>query len=288
MMQLPPLRCGWLGPRSDGLGWLFDRIQRFHVPLHGPLQMIVPAACVDTAAVARLVEGGLDRLVLACSDRLSFPVEELAWLQQNCPEIPVALAVDQWWDGSRRSGIGSAGQVQLPWYRWWDGWTGWLCGLTPEWYAPCPLPQQQIGETGAAHPMKLTPALCEGVVVANCRQSGEAWVLAGQACGANVRLLAAADFAAAGPEIRALAGWVLWDDSCMDSCQGWAAERQSSEFFGGLGDDSHWQLAIAALSMPRLDAWRQLEVSFPGRFEMLAKPSNGLALSRLLAFAGRG
>lgn len=131
----------WWGPNSGSLSWLYNRIaamcgggdSRFE------LQRIPEAENIDLAA--EFVERGVDRFIVACENRWDYPADELREFSIQFPDVPVALAMSDWWLGSRRTGIfhqNTLPHISLAWFRWWDGWVTWLQGESPTMFGPFP------------------------------------------------------------------------------------------------------------------------------------------------------
>ncbi len=298
-MRRKSLQCVWLGPTSGGLGWLRRRLD--HSASDFPQLNLRQFASIDMQTLRGVVdEGGVDRIVLACSTRLEYPCRELAFLQRDCPEIPFAVACESWWDGGRRTGLGVPQHLSLPWYRWWDGWSVWLSGLAPELFGPCQSsPSPWVRASWFSERLKSGNASRElsevgcGMVVGNCRQTCDAWRLVVEKWGRTsqsntdrsdlVEICSwlkyqnrsqANDFR---PKVR----WVLWDDSCLDtSAADHQAESMMEYFFQQASEIFPATLLIAAISLPRADQW--LATSLADHQEFLVKPDSGQALVRLL------
>ncbi len=300
------LCVAWFGPTHAGLGWLRRQLDKAYGAF--PAIEVRQFPAVDRISLSRILEdGGVDRLLWACSTRIDYPHEEIDFSLRDYPEVPLAVACESWWDGSRRSGMRVLPHLSLPWYRWWDGWSVWLEGSAPELFGPCQnspapwsgsswftLPALRHDESSHSHDVGC------GIVVGNCRQTCNAW-----------RRLAARGFGLSHPdnssrvtEIEVISwaryqarlqsrdfpqrpNWVLWDDSCLDTS---AASRDSAAtmegFFALTGPVFESALLIAALSMPRATQW--LKRSGSDQHEFIVKPDSGQALIRLLQYRAPG
>lgn len=269
-------RLIWLGGAQGGLGWLKQRIDG---NLQGQRRSAIYHASLDISGLelGKLVNRGVDRIVLACSDRLSYPRSLATFLQTHCPDVPFALACDNWWDGSRRTGLGPIGHLQLPWYRWWDGWFDWLTGEAAELLGPMPSVWRT---TRVSHWPSLSP--CAGLVVGDCYQSRQAWTEAAKQLGSGVRTCssrACQRQVEQDPQWLADFQWVLWDDSCLSTAQNpRVAEASIADFFSSVSRVSPKTVGIVGLGLPRVD----LLESLGGGVELIAKPCEAAALARLL------
>lgn len=295
-----PLRCAWLGPVNGGLAWLFQRLAN-PVPYPAPLtvdrypQSDTPQS--DLAELQRLSQhGGLDRIILACSTRLEYPWREIEFLQRDCPDIPLAVACDSWWDGARRTGLGSIDALTLPWHRWWDGWTSWLEGRQPDLFGPCqpsvaPWAQAAYWSSPSVHQPSDSPSSADarnfpalpGIIVSNCRQTCQALTWVGQACGFDITAYSWQNFQqqVATHELDGATQWILWDDSCLNTSGPQAAYDPALEnFFQTTSQALPSACLIAALSLPRADQW--IRASAGKSTELIVKPDSGQALTRLL------
>jgi hypothetical protein len=237
-------------------------------------------------------------LILACSHRLDYPQEAIQWLSSYAPELPLAVATDTWWDGARRTGLGGLTHLTLPWHRWWDGWSDWLDATSSDWFGPCVLPATCGMERRAAKAEVIqvrTPR--RGAVVANCRQTAEAWCLVARQAGADVDWWSAAGWQAliggeagtATAAVDAAVDWLLWDDSCLNTAGGATdgfAERGDCALTDCLGfiQQARKLLPQAQIfcgcSIPRWADWEQMQRR--GANELLSKPNTGRGLQRLL------
>jgi hypothetical protein len=291
----PGLRCVWIGPTTDGLNWLVHRLTQtqFCQPQTGttPLHLRrFPSLQLDD--LLRLVEHGeIDRLILACDTRLSYPAAMIQCLQRTCPDVPMAVACSSWWDGFRRTGMGPVGHLALPWYRWWDGWTAWLVGDMRE-----PLPpaaarsvtrlctaQTRLRNDLAASPTQSPTTPRWGLVVGNCRHTCETWSHVARSVGYSVRSLSWSAFLQSPTSADAAAHyeWIVWDDSCLNTT---ADRRDGSQslppYITAVQSALPRAQWIAALSLPRADEW--LAIPKWEQCEWIVKPDSGHGLLRLL------
>lgn len=299
-MQGKPLRVMWLGPSDGGLGWLRRRLDKPSNRL--PPIEVRQITSLDMALLQKIIEdGAVDRIVWACRTRVDYSHEEIALLLRNYPELPLAVACENWWDGARRTGLGIPPHLSLPWYRWWDGWSVWLEGNAPELFGPVqnsPAPwvrsswftQPTLLRDGSSHELDSR----RGIVVGNCRQTCNAWrrlTVQGLGLSEPDHLSRAAEVEVSSwdsylarlqsNDFPRKIAWVLWDDSCLDTsavCQ--AAESTIEEFFEKTTQVLKGSLLIAALSMPRALKW--LARSGNDQCEFIVKPDSGQALMRLL------
>jgi hypothetical protein len=281
---LNPLRIAWLGEQGGGLQWLHQRLQSFS-------SARVPSVIVQTLdnLPANCGVLAVDRLVVGSRNRLSYPLREIEQLQRELPEVPLALATDSQWDGAGRTGL-SAGlsHLVLPWHRWWDGWVDWLDGTVPTMFGPCPVAQGWLSSRRIAN-----ASLARGIVLADCRQSGEAWRLVGKQVTEAVQSESLSKFLASNPSSDAPADWLLWDEpyriSSAFSRRGNAPRAHATvdrdawvvEQFRSLAQRLPETHMVLAVSIPRWDQWSALQAA--GVHDMLTKPSTGRALQRLMS-----
>lgn len=206
---------------ASGLAWLRQRMQQFQtaqrqvalIDHSWPLGS-GQRSHHDCQRLMDRIDCGVERIVVACVNRLDYPVELINFLQQTCPEIPLALASDSWWDGRRRTGLATPGHLSLPWYRWWDGWVDWLQGCSPALFEVAPAPWPMLSSRPPA-----TSAGMRGLIVGNCRQTAEAWALAAATAGHAAACVSWQQFQQQSPTqwSQLLPQWVLWDDTCLDT-----------------------------------------------------------------------
>ena len=260
----------WCGSRADGLGWLSHRC--------GSMDELKVVETISIDAVAAICRQHPRRLILSVENRLSYPSAEIEYLQRSWPEVPYALALSSWFDGSRRTGIGPTGRLQLAWYRWWDGWRTWLRGRNTQILNPWPqivLSRECVALEGA----KSTAPF--GIILSHCRQTAAGWQagLEGSQDSAQVitlkELLAFLEIAPIEP------GWVLWDDSCLDTSSGVDCLADVCDLFAAIRKSFPTSVILAATSMPRWSDWQKW--SEAGANELIAKPSQGILLQEILS-----
>ena len=266
----------WCGSSSDGLAWLRERCHS--------LDHMLTDETLSIASLDALCDQHPQRLIVAIENRLSYPEAEIHHLQRTWPEVPFALALASWFDGSRRTGIGTVSHLSLPWYRWWDGWKPWLSGSQAELLNPWPrvLPPAPRQQT--------TSSSSTGLIISNCVQTGEAWkvALAGTSADqirvATVQVLTLAEFQSqlASP-LSTPPDWILWDDSSLDTSIGSTCLSDVCELFSSIRNRYPQVFLIVATSMPRWTDWQEWNAS--GVNELLAKPSQGLQIAEMLQTA---
>lgn len=142
--MLPLLDCHrvvWCGPHTGSLGWLHDRIEHWCREGQGSKQVLQFVVADGIEDARQIVLNGSQRLILACENRWDYQDELLRHLNHEAPDVPLAIALSDWWLGWRRTGIGHFGLMPglcLPWFRWWDGWVSWLEGSCASMFGPFP------------------------------------------------------------------------------------------------------------------------------------------------------
>ena len=271
----------WCGSSSDGLSWLRERCSSL-----GNLQS---DKSLSIEALDAICHQHPRRLILAVDNRLSFPVAEIHYLQRTWPEIPWALAVGSWFDGSRRTGIGAGSQLSLPWYRWWDGWKPWLSGSQSELLNPWPR-MVPTSDLITAHRQHAASSNSTGIIISNCTQSGEAWKAAFEGNSANsnqpatVQSLTLSQFQSQlGHATTPAPNWILWDDSSLNTFAGLECMSDVCALFSSIRKHYPNVLLIAATSMPRWSEWQEWMAS--GANELLVKPNHGVGLREIFSMA---
>lgn len=219
------LRVLWIDSREhnseSGLAWLRQRMQEFQFAQRqvGLLDHACPSGSGrpsprDYQRLIERIDCGVERIVVACANRLDYPVELIDFLQQTCPEIPLVVASDSWWDGRRRTGLATPGHLSLAWYRWWDGWVDWLQGCSPTLFEVAPAPWPIL----SSQPSAIATG-SRGLIVGNCRQTTDAWALVANAAGHSTECISWQQFQQQFPAqwTQPLPHWVLWDDTCLDT-----------------------------------------------------------------------
>lgn len=312
------LKVLWLGPTSQGLGWLHRQMSNYRSASTAAVEVCVMTqgdVSVTSQAVGAqlqpLVEAGAERLVVACCNRLDYPRESIEWLNLHAPELPLAVATDTWWDGARRTGLGGLTHVTLPWHRWWDGWCDWLDATSGDWFGPCVQPASLglerrpaiAGADSRTAQGKATQGRStqgrgahadqpsRGLVVANCRQTAEAWCLVARQAGGDVQWRSAAswregirklgdsDTSHADPPHSDI-DWLLWDDSCLTTAGAGDGLAQCLGFLEQARSAQPRAQIFCACSLPRWSEWERMQAL--GANELLTKPNTGRGLQRLL------
>ncbi len=277
----------WCGSSSEGLSWLRERCSS--------VDRLLNEEAFSIPALETLCQQHPRRLILAVDSRLNYPFEEIQHLRLMWPEIPWALAVGSWFDGSRRTGIGTASHLSLPWYRWWDGWNPWLSRSNAEFLNPWPraLPTNGLrlsASSSANDDQGPVSGNLTGVIISNCTQSGEAWKaafesdVAGPNTAAAIQSLTLSQFQSQLEHAaHAAPDWILWDDSCLNTFTGATCMHDACILFAAIRKHYPSVLLIAATSMPRWADWQAWSES--GANELLAKPHCGARLGDVLATA---
>lgn len=285
----------WLGGTTDGLGWLLSRmsLEADVTALEGSL----PELSIAPELLHAHCRNGLDRIVVACEDRISYPQQLLVWLQRHYPEIPQAVATGTWWEGAGRTGIRQRSHLVIPWYRWWDSWTDWIEGNNTRMLSPCVTTTTHIGV--AAQPAEQCSQ--HGQVIAGRQDMAETWAIFARASGCTVesRLhnnlcqedlyqgksseLQAEEKSEVGPNKTAKQDWILWDDSCLDTIENRSASDQLIPLIRKARLENPNAVILCALSVPRWSTWKQaLEA---GADELVVKPTAGFDFSRIVSRA---
>lgn len=265
------LRIIWLGPRDGALGWLRQRIADYSSPsIHS---VVLQDGLADRHSLRESCESGFDRLIYACVNRIEYPHEDLQWLSQAYPELPVALAVDSYWDGWRRTGLAVVPCAVLPWHRWWDGWVDWFEASNAEWFGPNIAPVKF--DCGGA--LKCIPTT--GAVVAGCQEIAQAWKLAARVVGAETNFRNVEQVARLGTQSRL--DWLLWDDSCLTTSFGCGDINETEDWLRQAKNRLPQTQFYFAFTNPGWHQWESLLAV--GADEVLSKPNTGRGLQRLLA-----
>lgn len=280
----------WIGRPQGGLAWLHQQIGGFLAD-HSQLRLeLHPEAWLDTSPAEwplKLSQNRTQRIIIALENRVQLNPRLIERLQTLDTEIPLAVATDTWFDGSRRTGIGETGLLVLPWYRWWDGWRNWLAGSQSELFNSYVAPSEfLVGSlSDAAEPLRDQPSgartASRGLVVSDSGQTGQAWCLIASRYGSHAKRLSSREFNAQLTSQAAQAppaDWILLDDSA-DICQ---FEQSSGplDLVANCRATLPRTKIILACSMPRADQW--LPLSLTGHCELLAKPTVGSSLHQIL------
>ncbi len=289
----------WLGYSRGALGWLRQQIeQRYATKAMISLDGELPA----------LVRQGVGRIVVACQDRVGYPGKLMAQLSEQYPEIPTALAVDSWWDGSGRTGLGRTSHLVMPWYRWWDSWVGWLDGSESQLLDPCPgsSAHSRLSRPARAQPTRQPLAMVgRGLIVANCKATAAGWVQLAQQCRLDAISRSPREFyltnsidpkVSVGARVPPAPDFILLDDSSLDTTPSYSESLSplSPDNLAPGHEDAHLMRLVqaakhrfpdailcAAVSVPRWRSWERALAS--GAHEIIVKPNSGLALRRILA-----
>lgn len=266
-------KVAWLGPEDEAFAGLCDRLANYRSASIDGVQLI--ECGTDRDSLYSLIEQGLDRLIYGCGNRLEYPAADLEWLLQEYPELPVALAVNSYWDGWRRTGLVTVPHAVIPWHRWWDGWVDWLEATDANWFGGN---IESIKFDGRGNLLRRTT---HGAVIAGCPQTAAAWRLAAEQSGAvvievdtepllNLRENSDLD-------------WILWDDSHLSSVFGDVDLSVIEEACGSIKRALPESQLFVAFQNPRWHVWKALVAK--GADELLSKPNTGRALQRILAGA---
>ena len=265
----------WCGSRSDGLGWLSERC--------AAIESLKFAESLSVEALDELCSQHPRRLILSVENRLCYPLDEVHYLQRVWPEVPFAVAMGSWFDGSRRTGVGSTAHLSMPWFRWWDGWYPWLTGSDSGLLDAWPHMRLQVSES-------CQPSPSFGHVVCNCRQTAAGWMASLSSQGAGAMTFTFGEYctrlAIHNPDIATDANWanpdwVLWDDTCLNSFCGASAMAETSEWIARVRQVFPTAAILAAIQSPRCIDWRKWVAS--GANELIAKPTCSVPLRAMLA-----
>lgn len=256
----------WCGSRADGLGWLSNRcVSNSHVEF---------ASRISTDSIDAICNQNPHRLVLSVENRLDYPQLEIQHLRRHWPEVPFALALGAWFDGSRRTGIGSTSHLSLPWYRWWDGWQKWLTGSNSALLNPWP---QSVDSRSNREPdaVAWNPS---GIIVCDCRDTATTWQVGLECDPVGTQVLTLQSFRSRMAKKSPIADpdWVLWDDSCLATSIGADCLSSVTPFFSEIRRTFPCTRILAATCMPRWADWHQWESA--GANELIVKPNLGFAL----------
>ena len=261
----------WCGSGSDGLGWLSERC--------GSLDELRQFDTLTIEAVDAACSQHPRRLILAVENRHDYPLETIQYLQRAWSEVPFAIALGSWFDGSRRTGIGATSHLCLPWYRWWDGWFSWLSSSSSS--------QNLSAESLSPE----TEHSASGIIICDCQQTAAGWR---EALGTNsaVQMMTAAAFQKWLRQVGAIEqspsdenaselSWILWDDTCLNTFIGSECLGGVCSLFTRIRDQFPNIAILAAASAPRWDEWQQWSAS--GADELIAKPSCRISLHEILS-----
>lgn len=268
-------KVAWFGPHEHGLSWLLAQSQEHSNTPIAPSP--IPQKKEIQAQLHRISLEGVGRVIVACQNRVDYPRHFLSTLQTRFPELPFALAVDNWWDGSRRTGIGEVNHAILPWYRWWDSWIDWLDIKNTDFLGPF-VPPTVISDTRSQTEPQ-SNGRAAGIVVSNCGQTGEGWQLAAKESGFRSSTMSLSRFVTDDEIEQARPAWILWDDSCSDTNQD--LDDTISDLLRRTQIRFPNCVQSVSVTLPRWSCWQKMEQA--GAVAMFAKPSTGRALPRMLS-----
>jgi hypothetical protein len=235
----------WWGATEAEYAWLKERVAAYRSSLTTPVKLRTIDEPIEQ--ISQYIEAGnVDRLIVACRNRWDYPQVQLQQLASGFPDVPIALAVGDWWLGWRRTGIGHLQMLphlSLPWYRWWDGWVYWLEGSLPTMFGPFPLERATIGI-----------------------RSSDSLIKSGQQ-----------------PNHQSPVDWLVWDDSRLATWLGW--EKSLNQAIAELQEiQTSYPLAKLwiAWTLPTWELVSRLNQAGL-RFELLAKPHLSSLSSAALA-----
>jgi hypothetical protein len=260
----------WCGSQAEGLGWLSARCNS--------IDEVKLTESISIQSIDAMCTLHPRRLILSVENRLDYPLAEIQHLQRNWPEVPFALAVGSWFDGSRRTGIGATSHLSLPWYRWWDGWQQWLVGSNAKLLNPWPQVNLNCSLVGlVSRPFTTTT----GVILSNCRHTAEGWRAGFKVDPDRAHVVTSRAFPIYLSQVVSLTpDWVLWDDTCLDTFAGTDCRSEVVELFRTIRARFPDVVLLAATSMPRWEDWQQWMLA--GANELIPKPSQSSLLAEEL------
>lgn len=224
--------------------------------------------------VERFCESGAQRIVLGLRNRAELDGAAINEMQALCCDIPLALAVDTWFDGSRRTGFGETGALLLPWSRWWDGWHEWLIRPPTETLDAWTTPTAHLTAPEAQTQHRIPG----GLIVADSQETADGWL---SALGCLSRFAADNTNCVSSKlyhETRRQPAWVMLDDTAdLLHVQQPDGPRQAALKVRSQYPNA---LVIIATTISRADQWIPLQSM--DRCETVAKPSTGRSLRNLL------
>lgn len=212
----------------------------------------------------------VSRIVLFCADRLCFPETQLRGIRSRAPDIPVAVAVSSWWEGSSRTGMPNCSWPIIPWHRWHEAWIPWLNGT-----------QHDLHTQPAQRPLGHLPSefwrTMSHVGIVGRGSITQAWqeLLRSFKVGADgfpPESFARTDASKSCGGFEHLST-LLWDDSCLNTALPLSPEQEQNE----VADQIQQLLRscpnakiVAAFTMPRWDVWQAAMQA--GASEIISKP----------------
>ena len=106
----------WIGPTNREFGWLSRELAARCKAMH---QAHIHSDNFRT---------DVQRIVVACENRVSFPDELLATLTKTHADIPIVLAFGEWWEGGRRTSLIQPPAQAFNWHQLYEQWLPWLAG----------------------------------------------------------------------------------------------------------------------------------------------------------------
>lgn len=241
----------------------------------GQLEVHVIADGKPWMELGQLAEGGIGRVVVACANRWDYPWSQCQQFLREFPEVPLALAMSDWWMGARRTGIGHQRQLPhacLSWFRWWDGWVPWLKASSSSLFGPFPSSiafQKREYRRDCVQPSFL--------LVAQGEQAANSWrtvlgdqsrlYVSNKSCiERSLEFLRPEELQ---PEL------ILWDDSRLPTCRGpEACFKCATEELSYLQERFPQSRLLVAWTLPRWNVVQGLSEAGV-QFELLAKPFLG-------------
>ncbi|MEM7558653.1 MAG: hypothetical protein AAF394_05990 [Planctomycetota bacterium] len=132
-----------------------------------------------------------------------------------------------------------------------------------------------------------------GLIVAGATEQLETWTEVASELGQQTVALLWSELEGAGSEFEPEAlDWILWDDSCLDTCAQFASSDESSprniaqlqqqlKLLRKLTKTTPQVSLLAATIHPHWQTWEQLHAL--GALAIIAKPESGVGLGRVLS-----
>ena len=231
----------------------------------------------------------LDRIVAFCESRVEMP--EMQENLANC-FVPSAIATSSWHLGAGRTGLRETTTPTIPWYRFWDAWLNWL---ELDLNGVYPIPPRHLHSLVPSEWANI-PEL-KGLIVTGATEHLETWTEVASELGQQTVALLWAELEGAGSEFEPEAlDWILWDESCLDTCNQFVSSNKSSprnitqlaqqfELLRNLTEKTPQTPLFAAIIHPHWQTWEQLHAL--GALAIIAKPESGVSLGRVLNHLAR-
>ena len=293
----------WYGSTVGGFEWLHERTQKWCQANANRVVWLQGEKSDNCDELIAIAATDTYRIIMACKNRWDFPQRAIEQLNKMVPEVPLSMAVSDWWLGWRRTGIGHFGPLPiicLPWFRWWDGWTQWLSGDCAAMMGPFPssIPKTQLCGQELVKDRDLTPWKRLGnlhsidsvaqqrnrvLVVGGCAAAMQSWqrllsdtrrpVLYGHATLSKENVLM--ELMKDEKEELHSQDWILWDDSRLCTVRSPEVSlRQATSELSALARLFPKSRLWVAWTQPVWDIVRSLwEAGLD--FELLAKPYFG-------------